>query len=104
MYHVSSRRYVAFRYFPLLIPLSFSGKEAAHVQGFAKECAVVTHHRLRASVDQKVMQLMHILGLSPFFRNRPRSGAASLEVPACAITLAHLALTHHTGAARGAAN
>jgi hypothetical protein len=40
------------RYFPLLIPLSFFGKEAAHVQGFAKECAVVTHHRLRASADQ----------------------------------------------------
>ena len=37
------------RYFPLLIPLSFFGREAAHVQGFAKECAVVTHHRLRAS-------------------------------------------------------
>jgi len=33
-------------YFPLFIPLSFLEKEAAHVQGFAKECAVVTHHRL----------------------------------------------------------
>lgn len=33
-------------YFPLFIPLSFFEKEAAHVQGFAKECAVVTHHRL----------------------------------------------------------
>lgn len=32
--------------FPLFIPLSFFEKEAAHVQGFAKECAVVTHHRL----------------------------------------------------------
>lgn len=32
--------------FPLLIPLSFLEKEAAHVEGFAKECAVVTHHRL----------------------------------------------------------
>jgi len=35
-------------YFPLLIPLSFLEKEAAHVEGFAKECAVVTHHRLEA--------------------------------------------------------
>ena len=35
-------------YFPLLIPLSFLEKEAAHVDGFAKECAVVTHHRLEA--------------------------------------------------------
>ena len=33
-------------YFPLLIPLSHLEKEAAHVEGFAKECAVVTHHRL----------------------------------------------------------
>lgn len=34
--------------FPLFIPLSFLEKEAAHVDGFAKECAVVTHHRLEA--------------------------------------------------------
>ncbi len=33
-------------YFPLLIPVSFLAKEAEHVSGFAKECAVVTHHRL----------------------------------------------------------
>ena len=33
-------------YFPLLIPMSFLSKEAEHVDGFAKECAVVTHHRL----------------------------------------------------------
>ena len=36
-------------YFPLLIPKSFLSKEAEHVDGFAKECAVVTHHRLKAS-------------------------------------------------------
>lgn len=35
-------------YFPLLIPVSFLSKEAEHVEGFAKECAVVTHHRLRS--------------------------------------------------------
>ena len=33
-------------YFPLFIPLSFMQKEAEHVEGFAKECAIVTHHRL----------------------------------------------------------
>ena len=33
-------------YFPLFIPMSYLEKEAAHVEGFAKECAVVTHHRL----------------------------------------------------------
>ncbi len=37
--------------FPLLIPQSFLSKEAEHVEGFAKECAVVTHHRLRAAAD-----------------------------------------------------
>ncbi|MEN9443600.1 MAG: hypothetical protein RIS47_490 [Bacteroidota bacterium] len=36
-------------YFPLFIPKSFFSKEAAHVEGFAKECAVVTHYRLRTS-------------------------------------------------------
>ena len=35
-------------YFPLFIPMSFLAKEAEHVDGFAKECAVVTHHRLCA--------------------------------------------------------
>ena len=34
-------------YFPLFIPLSFFSKEASHVKGFAKECAVVTHYRLK---------------------------------------------------------
>jgi prolyl-tRNA synthetase len=33
-------------YFPLLVPVEFMAKEAAHVEGFAMECAVVTHHRL----------------------------------------------------------
>ena len=33
-------------YFPLFIPKSFLSREAEHVEGFAKECAVVTHHRL----------------------------------------------------------
>lgn len=40
-------------YFPLLIPKSFLSKEAEHVEGFAKECAVVTHHRLMNSPDGK---------------------------------------------------
>lgn len=40
-------------YFPLFIPKSFFSKEAAHVDGFAKECAVVTHYRLKNSPDGK---------------------------------------------------
>src|SRR5688572_28619280 len=34
-------------YFPLFIPKSYLSKEASHVEGFAKECAVVTHYRLK---------------------------------------------------------
>ncbi len=41
-------------YFPLFIPLSYLEKEAAHVDGFAKECAVVTHHRLEVGPDGKM--------------------------------------------------
>ena len=40
-------------YFPLLIPKSFLSREAEHVEGFAKECAVVTHHRLMNDPDGK---------------------------------------------------
>ena len=40
-------------YFPLFIPKSFFSKEASHVEGFAKECAVVTHYRLKSSEDGK---------------------------------------------------
>lgn len=38
-------------YFPLFIPLSFLQKEADHVEGFATECAVVTHHRLEKNAE-----------------------------------------------------
>ncbi len=41
-------------YFPLFIPLSFLEQEASHVEGFAKECAVVTHHRLE-EIDGKLV-------------------------------------------------
>jgi prolyl-tRNA synthetase len=41
-------------YFPLLIPKSFLAREAEHVEGFAKECAIVTHHRLKTEeIDGK---------------------------------------------------
>lgn len=40
-------------YFPLFIPKSFFSKEASHVEGFAKECAVVTHYRLKNDEDGK---------------------------------------------------
>jgi prolyl-tRNA synthetase len=42
-------------YFPMLIPVSFLEKEAAHVDGFAKECAVVTHYRLTANAEGKLV-------------------------------------------------
>ncbi len=44
-------------YFPLFIPKSFFAKEAAHVEGFAKECAVVTHYRLRTTKDGKGIEI-----------------------------------------------
>jgi prolyl-tRNA synthetase len=54
-------------YFPLLMPLSFLSKEASHVEGFAKECAVVTHHRVRlndaivSNIDSKSTGLVPTL-------------------------------------------
>lgn len=42
-------------YFPLFIPKSFLSKEAEHVEGFAKECAVVTHYRLKTNPDGGVV-------------------------------------------------
>src|SRR5438067_13114371 len=41
-------------YFPLFIPLSYFAKEAEHVEGFAKECAVVTHTRLELEADGRL--------------------------------------------------
>lgn len=40
-------------YFPLFIPKSYLSKEASHVEGFAKECAVVTHYRLKSDPETK---------------------------------------------------
>ena len=42
-------------YFPLFIPQSFLAKEAQHVEGFAKECAVVTHSRLKVTDDGELI-------------------------------------------------
>ncbi len=42
-------------YFPIFIPKSYMSKEAAHVEGFAKECAVVTHYRLKTAEDGSVV-------------------------------------------------
>jgi prolyl-tRNA synthetase len=44
-------------YFPLFIPKSFLAREAEHVEGFAKECAVVTHYRLRTTTDGKSVEV-----------------------------------------------
>jgi len=42
-------------YFPLFIPKSFFSKEASHVEGFAKECAVVTHYRLKSDPESGIV-------------------------------------------------
>ncbi|MDR0227705.1 MAG: proline--tRNA ligase [Flavobacteriaceae bacterium] len=44
-------------YFPLFIPKSYFSKEASHVDGFAKECAVVTHYRLKTAEDGKTIEV-----------------------------------------------
>ncbi len=49
------KRGVQNAYFPLFIPLSFLSKEAEHVEGFAKECAVVTHHRLEKNAKGQLV-------------------------------------------------
>ena len=42
-------------YFPLFIPKSFFSKEASHVEGFAKECAIVTHYRLKKDANGNIV-------------------------------------------------
>src|SRR5256886_7312789 len=49
-----SRHRPSQRVLPLFIPLSYFAKEAEHVEGFAKECAVVTHTRLEVDADGKM--------------------------------------------------
>jgi prolyl-tRNA synthetase len=62
-------------YFPLFIPKSYFSKEASHVDGFAKECAVVTHYRLKTSEDGKSIEVDPDAKLeeetycSPYIRN-----------------------------------
>src|SRR6476661_3004323 len=52
MFKATGHRYA---YFPLFIPLSYFAKEAEHVEGIAKECAVVTHSRLEIHADGKMV-------------------------------------------------
>ena len=51
MFHATGHRNA---YFPLFIPLSYFAREAEHVEGFAKECAIVTHTRLEVDADGKM--------------------------------------------------
>ena len=44
-------------YFPLFVPVSYLGKEAEHIAGFAKECAVVTHHRLKVNDSTQEIEI-----------------------------------------------
>ncbi|MCB1532403.1 MAG: proline--tRNA ligase [Alphaproteobacteria bacterium] len=60
-------------YFPLLIPLSFISREAEHVDGFAKECAVVTHHRLEKDPDGEGLRPAPAAQLEEPFVIRPTS-------------------------------
>ena len=53
-------------YFPLFIPKSFFSKEASHVEGFAKECAVVTHYRLKNAADGNSTANLEASGAVPY--------------------------------------
>jgi len=77
-------------YFPLLIPKSFLSKEAEHVEGFAKECAVVTHYRLKTNHDgtgvvvdpaakleeELIVELTALPNVRWWYRNIARQGFA----------------------------
>ena len=60
-------------YFPLLIPKSFLSREADHVEGFAKECAVVTHYRLKNDPNGKGVVVDHAARLEEELIIRPTS-------------------------------
>jgi len=60
-------------YFPLFIPKSFFSKEASHVEGFAKECAIVTHYRLKKSEDGKEIVVDENARLEEEYIIRPTS-------------------------------
>ena len=54
-------------YFPLFIPKSYFSKEASHVDGFAKECAIVTHYRLKNDENGKGLVVDEDAKLERFF-------------------------------------
>ena len=69
-------------YFPLLIPKSFLSREAEHVEGFAKECAVATHYRLRAKDDKSGVEVDPSAKLEEELIVRPTS--ETISVTSCA--------------------
>ena len=77
---------------PLFIPLSYLEREAAHVEGFAKECAVVTHHRLESKGGKlvpagKLTEPLVVRPTSEQSSVQPTHGGSSLGVtsPCCSI-------------------
>jgi len=68
-------------YFPLFVPKSFLEKEEEHAEGFAKECAVVTHYRLKANPDGKGLVVDPNAKLEEELIIRPTSDARVLKRP-----------------------
>ena len=79
-------------YFPLFIPKSFLSREAEHVEGFAKECAVVTHHRLKvapdgngvvvdpdAKLEEELLELINQTGIGPQLGGTTSALAVNIE-------------------------
>ena len=80
-------------YFPLLIPKSFLSREAEHVEGFAKECAVVTHYRLRSKADKSGVEVDPNAKLDEELIIRPTSETSG--VTSCVGRCAHARSSAH---------
>ena len=103
-------------YFPLLIPKSFLSREAEHVEGFAKECAVVTHYRLKndpngggvvvdpaAKLEEELLELVNKTGIGPIgMGGRTTALDVHIEYHGVHITALPVAINFQCNAARQA--
>ena len=67
-------------YFPLLIPKSYLSREADHVEGFAKECAVVTHYRLKSDEENPITCVYEACTIPESVREEALAGTRSVDV------------------------
>ena len=84
-------------YFPLLIPKSFLSREAEHVEGFAKECAVVTHYRLKNDPNGGGVVVDPAAKLEEELIIRPTSERTGLTLTATCLSCATNGQTYSVG-------